>query len=275
MHPWVGLSLPAFPSTFPVETIGSFPKLPSESVQPCTVRMARPVVPVRRPNGHGLAQAKAWRERPKRPPNPRALQEGVLEVGAQFIIGSDVRLDGSKRRNGLERRGRFHGIGAVLHAFRHAEAAVSPVISTILMVAITVVLAATAFVLVADVGGTVGEPAPNIGLTHDDETDQIRVTTADVKANWDRIALQIKPRGAASPILVGNGAVVNDPAGTGGLLITGRVDIVQGSLPMAGGDFLQFCRDGATDGPAVISFVDIVTNTLMGTYEFAGFEACS
>lgn len=175
----------------------------------------------------------------------------------------------------MERRGRFHGIGAVLHAFRHAEAAVSPVISTILMVAITVVLAATAFVLVADVGGNVTEPAPNIGASRDDVADQIQIITADPGANWDRIALQVKPRGGSSPLLLGNGAVVNDPAGLGGLPISGRVDIVQGSLPMFGGDFLQFCRNGPVDGPAVIQVVDAVVNQLMGDYEFAGFEACS
>ncbi len=177
----------------------------------------------------------------------------------------------------MERRGRFHGIGAVLHAFRHAEVAVSPVISTILMVAITVVLAATAFVLVADVGGNVTEPAPNIGLSSDDVADQIQVSIADPKANWDRIALQVKSNGGSDPIRLGSStiAVVNEPAEAGGVLIANRVDIVQGSLPMAGGDFLQFCRQGASDGPVVIQVVDIVTNTLMGTYEFAGFEACS
>lgn len=47
------------------------------------------------------------------------------------------------------------------------EEAVSPVIAVILMVAITVVLAATVFVLVSDLGGDVGQSSPKLQLVQD------------------------------------------------------------------------------------------------------------
>jgi flagellin-like protein len=50
---------------------------------------------------------------------------------------------------------------------REEEDAVSPVIAVILMVAITVVLAATVFVLVNDLGKNVGSTGPSLGLVSD------------------------------------------------------------------------------------------------------------
>lgn len=50
------------------------------------------------------------------------------------------------------------------------EEAVSPVIAVILMVAITVVLAATVFVLVSDLGGDVGQSSPKMQLVSDSST---------------------------------------------------------------------------------------------------------
>lgn len=51
--------------------------------------------------------------------------------------------------------------------FIKSEEAVSPVIAVILMVAITVVLAATVFVLVNDLGKNVGSTGPTIGMVSD------------------------------------------------------------------------------------------------------------
>ncbi len=53
------------------------------------------------------------------------------------------------------------------HKFINEEEAVSPVIAVILMVAITVVLAATVFVLVNDLGKNVGQTGPSLGLVSD------------------------------------------------------------------------------------------------------------
>lgn len=55
--------------------------------------------------------------------------------------------------------------------------AVSPVIAVILMVAITVVLASTVFVLLTDISGNVAKPAPSLGLSADDADDSIMVSS--------------------------------------------------------------------------------------------------
>ncbi len=54
--------------------------------------------------------------------------------------------------------------------FLSTEEAVSPVIAVILMVAITVVLAATVFVLVNDLGKNVGTTGPSLGMVSDSAT---------------------------------------------------------------------------------------------------------
>lgn len=67
--------------------------------------------------------------------------------------------------------------------FARDENAVSPVIAVILMVAITVVLAAVVFVLVSDIG--VNPPPPSIGFTVDSVEDTLTVTTISTNvAKW-------------------------------------------------------------------------------------------
>jgi len=65
--------------------------------------------------------------------------------------------------------------------FAKDKTAVSPVIAVILMVAITVVMAAVVFVLVSDIGGQ-NESAPNIGFTK--EGDGLMVTSVDRVVSW-------------------------------------------------------------------------------------------
>ncbi|MDB2269390.1 type IV pilin, partial [Halorubrum ezzemoulense] len=48
---------------------------------------------------------------------------------------------------------------------KRQDRAVTPVISTILMVAIVVILAATASVFFFDIAGSITEPAPNVSDT--------------------------------------------------------------------------------------------------------------
>lgn len=160
-------------------------------------------------------------------------------------------------------------------AFRHAEAAVSPVISTILMVAITVVLAATAFVLVAGIAGDTTEAAPPVAFFRDDVEDSLEARQPGAGADWDRIAILLVTDAGSGQILLGNpSGVVNQPAQTGGLVISGRVDIVQTTMPMMAGDRLNFCRSGGTDGAFEIEVVDYFANQRLGTYKFGGLEAC-
>ncbi|MEK6985029.1 MAG: type IV pilin N-terminal domain-containing protein [Candidatus Thermoplasmatota archaeon] len=56
-------------------------------------------------------------------------------------------------------------------AFRNADEAVSPVIGVILMVAITVVLAAVVFVLVSGLSGDQKDQAPSLSFSKKDDVD--------------------------------------------------------------------------------------------------------
>lgn len=73
-------------------------------------------------------------------------------------------------------------------AWTKDDHAVSPVIAVILMVAITVVLAATVFVLVADIG--THAPAPSISFTVDTVEDTLTVTTISTSViTWGEFAV--------------------------------------------------------------------------------------
>ncbi|MBI2077824.1 MAG: type IV pilin N-terminal domain-containing protein [Euryarchaeota archaeon] len=78
-----------------------------------------------------------------------------------------------------------------------AEDAVSPVIAVILMVAITVVLAATVFALVSDLGGKGQKNAPHIAFAQDETKDMLSVTASGVGANWNRVSIKAPFDGGA------------------------------------------------------------------------------
>ncbi len=66
---------------------------------------------------------------------------------------------------------------------------VSPIIAVILMVAITVVLAATIYVWVSGFGGG-GTGAPSMAMTDNAAADELRVTSADSDIAWADISIQ-------------------------------------------------------------------------------------
>src|SRR5687767_3704005 len=81
-------------------------------------------------------------------------------------------------RNALE-RGQEQPHMKANQTYKADEEAVSPVVGVILMVAITVVLAAVVFVLVNQLGGA-SEKAPDMGFTKDNSGATISVIKAPV-----------------------------------------------------------------------------------------------
>ncbi|MHB1261282.1 MAG: type IV pilin N-terminal domain-containing protein [Thermoplasmatota archaeon] len=69
-------------------------------------------------------------------------------------------------------------------SFKQNEEAVSPVIGVILMVAITVVLAAVVFVLVSNLGKG-SEAAPSLSFNKDSSARTLTVVKADSGLTWD------------------------------------------------------------------------------------------
>jgi archaeal type IV pilus assembly protein PilA len=94
------------------------------------------------------------------------------------------------------------------------KSAVSPVIATILMVAITVVLAAVLYVMVMGFGGSNGGNAPAVTLAKTGNTVTIAINpqTADTK-----MAVSIN---GATPLILDNSAASKAALATAGLVVT-------------------------------------------------------
>jgi flagellin-like protein len=69
------------------------------------------------------------------------------------------------------------------------ERAVSAVIGVILMVAITVAIAATVYVYVSGMIGGTKTQTPNVAATTDSTTNKIQIATADANIKWKDIVI--------------------------------------------------------------------------------------
>jgi FlaG/FlaF family flagellin (archaellin) len=98
------------------------------------------------------------------------------------------------------------------------EHAVSAVIGVILMVAITVAIAATVYVYVSGMIGGTKTQTPNVACTTDATTNRVQVATADSNIKWTDIVVTVDKAGASYRAYYANGtaiAAVNNTAGAG------------------------------------------------------------
>lgn len=159
--------------------------------------------------------------------------------------------------------------------FVETDEAVSPVIAVILMVAITVVLAATVFVLVSDIGSQTGKTAPAFSLTQDETLDRLSISSAASGADWNRLELTSDPanvrcntNGQAIAVPVApNAACVVATAGT-------FVDITTATDPMTAGEFLDLCVTPAATTTFKITLRDVNANQIMGEWTFLSLLTC-
>ena len=119
------------------------------------------------------------------------------------------------------------------------DEAVSAVIGVILMVAITVAIAATVYVYVSGMIGTSPETTPAMQLTKDASAVTLTVATADPNdLTWDQLSYEV----------------------------TSSLTILATSFPSSGtvlaGQIIELSGDGT------ISIRHVPTNTLIGTWEF-------
>lgn len=156
--------------------------------------------------------------------------------------------------------------------FVETDEAVSPVIAVILMVAITVVLAATVFVLVSDIGSQTGKTAPAFALTQDESNDRLTVSSAASGADWNRLVIKGSkeaPDGASFALNLETAGAATETAITiAGVEITGGVD------PMTAGEFLDLCGT-ATATNLKLTLIDLSANQIMGEWTFLNFGLCA
>ena len=166
-------------------------------------------------------------------------------------------------------------------AFRANDEAVSPVIGVILMVAITVVLAAVVFVLVSNLGKG-NQSAPTFALQRDDATDRLSVTSADSDADWNRLAVKITSTVPAGACVSGNQDVQAATcaadadafaATTGTNLDADNTELTGTANLMSAGEYIEFCATALASGVTVV-VVDTTANSVIGTFTFNDIAAC-
>ena len=154
--------------------------------------------------------------------------------------------------------------------FVQADEAVSPVIGVILMVAITVVLAAVVFVLVSNLSKGTGDTTPAVSFQQNDGTDRLEVTSAASNADWNRLA-------------IGPGAVtlkfnLNADATNGAGTVrstTANVEITGTADPMSAGEYLDFCGVGGALTDVSFTLIDTAANAKVGDFNFLSVAACT
>jgi archaeal type IV pilus assembly protein PilA len=182
--------------------------------------------------------------------------------------------------------------------FVNATEAVSPVIAVILMVAITVVLAATVFVLVSDIGSNTASSQATISWAADETMDRLVVNSASQNADWYKLTVQvdsctITPAGAAVRLYAGDGTATSvdkeeesddDGAPLGAASATtscgapSAVRIGTASAKIESGDYIDFCAGPAAGVEAVttvkVTFMDTSANAIQHTHTFTNVARC-
>ena len=151
--------------------------------------------------------------------------------------------------------------------FVQADEAVSPVIGVILMVAITVVLAAVVFVLVSNLSKG-GQKAPDVSFSTDETRDRITLVTAASGLNWDDFKIKAT---------VPTGETVNYVLNVDGSTADTDLSSVYSQLASAAftaGDFLDFCGTTTVDGTTTIQLLHTESNTVVYETQFNGIVAC-
>lgn len=133
-------------------------------------------------------------------------------------------------------------------AFKQNDEAVSPVIGVILMVAITVVLAAVVFVLVSNLGEG-SESAPNVSFNKDSDALSLTVIQAE-DATWDDFSIADPATDCTVATIDGSA-----PAGT---------DNLGPANPVAAGDVIQLAETAAGDCEGfTLRILHVPTNSLV------------
>jgi len=151
------------------------------------------------------------------------------------------------------------------------ERAVSAVIGVILMVAITVAIAATVYVYVSGMIGGTKKMAPTVQFTKDETTDRITIATTDSGVPWT--SLSIRSSAAVKYFVNGEVTLVIGRTLAADTLqpIVAATDIQGGVVVnIQGSDFIdiesQAAAPGSTD--VTITLVHSDTNSILQTVVF-------
>lgn len=125
---------------------------------------------------------------------------------------------------------------------KSSEKAVSAVIGVIIMVAITVAMAAVAYAYFTGMIGQQKTATPVIDFVKSDSEKTITVVTADLDSNWNDINITFTNATSYAYLTVPKTGVVN------------------------AGDIINLITDQTLRGKITVTFMHTPTNALLGTY---------
>jgi len=148
--------------------------------------------------------------------------------------------------------------------------AVSAVIGVILMVAITVAIAATVYVYVSGMIGSSPQSAPSMQFVKDDISDKLTVASADPgDLTWDQFAVIIDNSEITDLRLHASGNIyVWNTSATPDAWYLGGSEADMSDVDVNAGDYFNMTTSDslASTTPLAIRHTD--TNTLIGTWDF-------
>jgi len=152
--------------------------------------------------------------------------------------------------------------------FVEGDEAVSAVIGVILMVAITVAIAATVYVYVSGMIG-VQQKVPTVQMLADEDDDRLSVINTDADVYWDNLAI----RSTAPVRIYVNGEV----SGAQGYNLTedtyfqvNASTLLSAHVLVHGSDFIDIeSQDGIGLNDVTITIIHDDTDTTLGTYTYS------
>ena len=155
--------------------------------------------------------------------------------------------------------------------FVQADEAVSPVIGVILMVAITVVLAAVVFVLVSNLSKS-GSKAPDVAFSTDETRDRISIITAATELVWADFQVKFTTSDTDALVYEFNGESDGKTTTHSSL---SRDYAVIGSGNFDAGDFIDLCMAGGNNiTPTTVQFRHIDSNTVVYETTLNSIDEC-
>lgn len=144
--------------------------------------------------------------------------------------------------------------------------AVSPVLGVMLLVAITVTLTATVFMVANGLGSKSDKPAPVVFPTKDEANGRLVVVHADSQIPVSRLRIEMTAAGHFAYNALASSASSALPANT--LEALGPTGII------TGGDSIYLCVDATTSNIQVL-LQDPITNKVLATETFGNLPVCA
>ncbi len=153
--------------------------------------------------------------------------------------------------------------------FVDGEEAVSAVIGVILMVAITVAIAATVYVYVSGMIG-VQQKVPTVQMLADEDDDRLTVINTDADVYWDNLAIRV----TGDVNITVNGEVtlasgVGLTADTYYVITDTMVNGADAHILVRGSDFIDIEGENADLSDITVTLIHDDTDTTLGTYTYS------